>query len=77
MKRRTEMVRFKMPRRRPEDGDVVVRRLEDDRFEVVVKTGGEVEALHITDYNACRVFGILGVLLKIPMSDRAKREIKL
>lgn len=68
---------FKQPARLPVDGEVAVRRLDDDRIAIVVTTNGEEQSIVCSPYNATRVFGVLAVMLGIPLPSALGKAIKL
>lgn len=61
-----------MPERQPGDGAVSLRR---DKNMIVIECGSRV--LIVGEYNAWRIFGMLAVLLGIPLSKKVGKAIKL
>ena len=67
-----------MPERQPTDGPVRVARLLDGRLmEISVETDGVTGTLALSEHNAWRVFGMLALMLEIPLPPRIGEAIKL
>ena len=67
---------LKMPERLPLDGPVSVRN-EHSTIVVEVKTDHTTETIHMSEYNAWRVFGMLSLMLRIPLPPATGKAIKL
>ena len=59
------------------DGPVSVKRPDDGFVVVEVTSAGKVESILMSEYNASRVFGMLAVMLGIPLSRDVGKAIKL
>ncbi len=68
---------FQQPPRLPSDGAVAIRNLGDDRVAIVVTTNGEEQSIVCSPFNATRVFGMLAVMLHIPLPAALGKAIKL
>lgn len=68
---------LKMPDRQPRDGAVSVTRGADgEGICIAVTDSGEEQGLHMTDYNAWRILGMLSVMLELPLSKASSKAIK-
>lgn len=68
---------FKQAERRPGDGSVSVTREADDRIVVVVKTDDKIQFIEMSEYNASRVFALIGLMLGIQLPAALGKKIKL
>jgi hypothetical protein len=68
---------LEMPERLPTDGPVGVGRGKDDTIRVDVSTAGVTQHLVMSEHNAWRVFGMLSLMLKIPLPSKTAKAIKL
>lgn len=61
------------------DGPVSVLRLEslDDTIRVIVEHKGKEHAVDMSQWNARRVLALLAVVLEMPLSKAAAKEIEL
>lgn len=76
--RRMPMPRIpKMPARLPSDGAVAVTRVDDHHLTASVTTNGTTETVIMSEFNAWRVFGMLSVMLGIPLPVALGKAIKL
>lgn len=74
------MDELKMPEREEGDGAVGLKwesRLGDNRLWLKVETDGAHYSVPISEHNAWRLFGILAVMLEIPLSKRVGKAIRL
>jgi len=71
---------FKQALREPDDGQVAVRRVTDDqgreRLMIVCGEGETCQTIECSLYNASRIFGMLAVMLEIPLSKAVGKAIK-
>jgi len=66
------------PTREPEDGAVSVRRETiDGRERILLSCGEHQEGLELSPYNAWRIFGMLSIILELPLSKQVGKAIKL
>lgn len=63
--------------RRDCDGTVTVTRLGRDLLAVAVVHEGEEQRLMMSEFNARRVFGMLSLMLELPLSPKVGKAIKL
>ena len=69
---------FKQAERRETDGQVEITRSDDGYGLVVSVTNAGVKSdLYMSEFNASRVFGMLAMLLEIPLSKSVGKAIKL
>lgn len=67
---------FKQALREPEDGAVSIHRVTDDKgHERLLIRCGEA-AIESSFYNASRIFGMLSLMLEIPLSKAIGKAIK-
>lgn len=66
---------MKMPPREKSDGRVSVNRV-DDKIKIEVVTDGKTESATIGEYNAWRVFGMLSLMLDLPLPTNVGKAIK-
>jgi len=68
-----------MPERKPDDGSLTVSLLgpKYDRVAISCERPSGCSGLVLSDYNAWRLFGILSVLLGIPLTKEAGKAITL
>lgn len=66
-----------MPARQPTDGPVSVNRPAEGELAISVETGGEIHTIRMSEYNAWRVFGMMSIMLGIPLGAEARKAIKL
>lgn len=73
----SEDVVFKQAPREPDDGAVSVRRVTDasGRERLLLVCGESV--IECSFYNASRLFGIMAMMLGIPLAEAVGKEIKL
>lgn len=71
------MPKFKMPPREEGDGSVRISRTHPSGIAVDVITHETKETIHMSEYNACRVFGLLAFTLGISLPPELGRAIKL
>lgn len=71
------MATFVQPPRTPSDGAVSVRHPTDDIIEIEVTTNGVTSNISMSTYNATRVFAMLSLMLRIPLSTAVGKAIKL
>lgn len=64
-----------MPERSGGDGRIECNR-EGEHLLLSCTQNGETTTVRMSDYNAWRAFGLLAVMLKIPLPDALGREIK-
>ena len=74
--------KLEQPARRPTDGMVEVQRMDnstlgDDMINIRVTTGGEDHFITCSPFNAWRVFGMLSVMLGIPLPAATGKAIKI
>lgn len=62
-------MKFEMPKRLPDDGPITFTRLGDEHFVASVTTKGLREELHMSRYNAARLFAMIGLFLEIELPD--------
>lgn len=67
----------KMPSRQPKDGAVAVSRLDSDFIALDATYGGDKESLVVSEYNAWRLFGLLSVMLGLPLTKKVSKAIHL
>lgn len=65
------------PPRAPSDGPVSVRTPTDDVVEIEATTDGKAQAISMSTYNAWRVFGMLALMLGIPLPPATGKAIRL
>jgi hypothetical protein len=69
------------PPRQPTDGPVAVRwadrSADDGVIEVDVTTGGKMERITMSMFNAYRVFGMMALMLEVPLPKAVGKGIKL
>lgn len=68
---------LKMPERGPGDGPVAVRRPTDGEIAIAATTDGVEGCVVMSEYNAWRVFGMLSMMLGIPLPPATGKAIKL
>jgi hypothetical protein len=68
---------MKMPARLPDDGLVRVSRLGDDFIALDSTHAGKEESLVVSEYNAWRIFGLLSVMLHLPLSKAVNKAIQM
>lgn len=66
---------FKQAARLPDDPGVRVSR--DDDGKLWISTDDDCGAVHLSEYNAARVFGMLALFLEIPLPKHIGKAIKL
>lgn len=66
-----------MPARLKDDGGVKVSRLGENYIALDATNDGKEESLVVSEYNAWRLFGLLSVMLKLPLSKAVGRSIKM
>lgn len=71
------MPRFKQAPRQPTDGPVSVNRNDDDTLTLIATTDGRDGSIRVSEYNAARLFGILGLMLGIELPPSIGKAIKL
>ena len=59
------------------DGPVNVSRCDRETIAVYVEHEGEIRTLRMTEWNARRVLALLSVVLEMPLSKSAAKEIEL
>ena len=74
--------KLEQPARRPTDGQVEIQRMDkttlgDDMINIRVMTGGEEHFLTCSPFNAWRVFGMLSLMLGIPLPAATGKAIKI
>lgn len=69
--------RLTMPDRKDSDGPVAVRRVGENAICIEATTEGQSQAIECSRYNAFRLFGILSVMLEIPLPAKVGKVIKL
>jgi len=67
--------RLKMPERTDGDGRIECTRVGDHLL-LSCTQNGETTFVRMSDYNAWRAFGLLAIMLKIPLPDALGKEIK-
>ena len=71
------MSKLKMPERLPTDGPLTVQRDGAINYIIHVENAaGRSSLIHISPYNAWRLFGTLAMMLEIPLTPAAKKAIK-
>jgi hypothetical protein len=65
-----------MPERRPQDGRVSVWRPNEGEVTISVTNAGVETFIAMSDHNAWQVFGLLAVMLGIPLPKRLGNLIK-
>ncbi len=68
---------FKQALRRPEDGQIGVKRPDDDFILISATTAGREEAILVSEYNASRILVALAVVLGIDITKTAAKTIRL
>lgn len=68
---------LKMPERNESDGPIAVERPSEGKIAIRVSNSGEMSSVVMSEYNAWRAFGMLSVMLGIPLSPAAGKAIKL
>jgi hypothetical protein len=63
-----------MPERQTDDGAVALRRV-GEKIAVHVTDGGVDQELVMGEHNAWRIFGMLAVMLQIPLSPKVGKAI--
>lgn len=73
------MTDLKMPKREPTDGALTVRRIAGTgHIELIEERDGHPAAwLIVSEYNAWRLFGMMALILGIPLSKAVAKTIKL
>lgn len=66
-----------MPDRKASDGSVAVSRVGEDAIRIEVTTDGQIQVIECSRYNTFRLFGILSVMLEIPLPAKVGKAIKL
>ena len=66
-----------MPKRRPTDGPVSVSRPTDGVIQISCTNAGDISAVAMSEYNAWRAFGMLALMLEIPLPPSIGKAIKL
>lgn len=64
------------PERKPWDGPIKVQRI-GDYISISVEQNSEAQGMKISEYNAWRVFGMLAVILGVPLPKYIAKAIKL
>jgi len=67
---------MKMPERDADDGAVEVRREPGGKIAIVIEHVNVSEALRMSPHNAWRVFGMLAVMLGIPLPAKIAKAIR-
>ena len=67
---------LKMPERMPIDGAVSVDRNHQGEMVLRVMHDGVNQSIVLSEYNAWRIFGLLAVMLEIPLSRAVGKAIK-
>jgi hypothetical protein len=67
--------RVKMPARAESDGRIECNR-EGEHLLLSCTQDGATTSVRMSDYNAWRAFGLLAIMLKIPLPDAVSKEIK-
>jgi hypothetical protein len=62
--------------RLPDDGQMEVLRDDPDHLIVRVETGGVMQHIRMSNFNAARVLASLSIFLELPLSVKAQKEIK-
>lgn len=73
------MPKLVMPERKPDDGPITVSLLGPNYDRVAISAEGPQgsSGLVISEYNAWRLFGMLSMILHIPLTKEAGKAIKL
>ena len=69
------MSNLRMPDRQPTDGPVSATR-ENGNIRIAVETAGERRSILMGEHNAWRIFGLLAVMLGLPMTKEVGKAIK-
>lgn len=65
-----------MPKRSPQDGPAGIER-EADGLRLRAEDDGETETMFVSEFNAWRLFGMLSVMLGLPLAPKVSKAIKL
>lgn len=65
------------PPRCPGDGDVRLHRGDGDSFFFTVTQDGAEQTLWLSGFNAWRLFGMLAIMLGVPLPKKIGKAIKL
>jgi hypothetical protein len=70
---------FKQAPRTEKDGQISVSRMPNERDTLVISVthDGVQQALTLSEHNASRIFGLLSMMLEIPLSKAVGKAIKL
>lgn len=68
---------YQQPAQRDVDGAVSVCRPQSDTICIEVATNGVTESITMGGYNAWRIFGMLSVMLGLPLSKAVAESIQL
>ncbi len=68
---------FKQAERLVGDGLVRVHHNDDESLTVSVMRNGTIEHITLSEFNAARVFGMIGLMLGIPLTKAVGKAIKL
>jgi len=72
---KTDANDLKQPERLPEDGGIRIVRMPDGKL--TIAEDGNHTAVILSEFNAWRVFGMLSIMLGIPLSKKVSVAIKL
>lgn len=64
---------LKMPDRLAGDGPVSIERTDDDR----IVLGCDGSTISVSEFNAWRLFGMMALMLEIPLPSKVGKAIKL
>lgn len=66
-----------MPLRQPSDGPIAVNRPGPEQIAIDVTNAGETARIVMSEFNAWRLFGMLALMLEIPLPSTIGKAIKL
>jgi len=68
--------RLKMPERNEGDGEIKVFKSSDGKLVLLCVQDGEETSVRMSAHNAWRAFGLLALMLEIPLPDNVGNAIK-
>jgi hypothetical protein len=71
------MKKWTMAERQPGDGAVSASRPVPDKLAVTVTTDGKMQSLVMSEYNAARLFGMLALMLEIPLPRAVAKSVQI